>query len=206
MVASMRFTLRRETMKLMGLLRKKMRWRLRTNRSAWRLCSVVLSVAFAVFGLGLICLGTLAWLSPHPAPLKLSRGQSAELPPSPWLNAGVTLFSSPTREGVPPDAESLGCTMLAGGAESPLGRSQGPEPRGTRVQENVSLFPVIELGRIGRGQRLTCAGDHLVHGVAWVLPTEASRSAAGMSVVIAGIGSIGMSLLLNPRARGFAAR
>lgn len=167
---------------------------------------MVLSLVFAVLGVGLIGVGAVAWLSPHPDPVKLSRGESLELPPSPLLNAGMTLFASPTREGTPPDAESLGCTMLADGAETRLDATAGHEGRGTRVQENVSLFPVIELGRIGRGQRLTCGGAHLVHGVAWVLPTEPNRSAVGMSVVVAGVGCAGMSLLLNPRMRGFSAR
>lgn len=166
----------------------------------------MLSLVFAVFGVGLIGVGAVAWLSPHPGPVKLSRGESLELAPSPLLNAGLTLFASSTRDGTPPDAESLGCTMLAGGTEIRLEATAGHEGRGTRVQENVSLLPVIELGPIGRGQRLTCGGAHLIHGVAWVLPTEPSRSAVGMSVVVAGVGCVGMALLLHPRMRGFSAR
>ncbi len=63
-------------------------------------------------------------------------------------------------------------------------------------------MPVVVVGASGPGAEVTCSGAYLANREVWLLPTLPSISAVPLSVVIGGVGCLGIGLLINPRARG----
>lgn len=186
--------------------RRIVRRRSRTNRTAHRRRSLALSVALLTLGLGLTGIGGIAWVSPRQEPVQLHRNVGVELSATPLFDPGVTVFASPTTAGLAPTPDELGCALSINGVSRPAGVPARVDEIGTRVRDGVSLLPALTLGRMDAGERLVCTGRHLDHAAVWVLPTLPSTSSAPMSVVIAGIGTLGLALLVNPRARGLTAR
>ncbi|MFV0452991.1 MAG: hypothetical protein ACK5LS_12265 [Propioniciclava sp.] len=181
-------------------------WRpARTSRSARRNAVTVLSIALGGAAIALAVIGLLGWLGPRQGPVQITRGADIELTGTPVFDAGATIFATPLSNGAPPSRSALDCTISRGGNTVAMNEPP-PEPLGSRVRGKVSLVPALTLGRPHPGDRLSCGGAYLDHGVAWVLPTHPSRSAGGMAMVIGAVGCLGLAVLTNPRLRGFTPR
>ena len=156
----------------------------------------------ALFGVALCGVGIFAWTSPRQTPQLLQRGVPVVVQATPWFDPGSTIFTTALLGKDAPVPELLTCSLTADGTTRELTLKADPEQLGSRVRGDVSLVPAVTVGVTPPEAQLTCTGRFLDEGQAWLMPTLPSVSAAPLSVVIAGVGCIGLGLLANPRAQG----
>lgn len=179
--------------------------RKRRQRRDLRACvraQTLLSVALAVAGLGFTIIGIVAWASPRQEPQLLRRGVAIPIQATPLFDPGATVFAAPGSAGSVPTPEQLNCEVRAGQTVLPLRTRADTDHLGSRVEAGTSLIAALNVGTTGAGAELVCQGRYLETAQVWLMPTLPSMSATPLSVVIGGVGSLGLALLLNPSARG----
>ena len=182
--------------------RKSPKRRPRRDHRAVRRAQNTASAILAVSGATLVTIGTIAWATPRQSPELLQRAVTHSLQATPWFDPGATIFTTPLPDGSIPAPERLDCVVRNGGRDKQLRQPADADQLGSRVQAGSSLVPVVVVGASGPGAELTCSGAYLANREVWLLPTLPSISAVPLSVVIGGVGCLGIGLLINPRARG----
>lgn len=175
----------------------------RTSRRVRRSWSWAFSILFCLGGIALLGLGASAWFAPRQPPVQIARDRVVNLQRTPLLDEGVTIFANAGDRATGPD--KMSCELITKAASVPAVALPAPNT-GTRVKHDVSLEPIISLGRPGAGDQVVCRGVVIDDTTVWLLPTQPQRSGAGIALFIAGVGCFGMSALSNPRLRGFTAR
>lgn len=191
----------------MGPLKKQRRWKMaRTSRSARRSSALVLSVLLAAASVSLVVLGLLSWFTPRQQAVQIHPNAWVDLTVTPLFDPGASIFAAPDSDGATPSPAGLACTIQVRGGVGREAIEPASPDIGSRVRDGEALAPIINLGRVPGGSRLLCQGAYLNHGLAWVLPSEPARSPAGMALIVAGVGCLGLAVLTNPRVRGYTPR
>ena len=121
---------------------------------------------------------------------------------SPWFDPGSTLFVAQPRTGPLPTPTDLGCTKHTATQVVPLRTAADPDRVGTRVVADLSLVPRVTVGPTDASDRIRCSGPAMRSSIVWVLGTQAGPSRVPLSIVIGGVGLLGLAALIDPRSRG----
>lgn len=166
-----------------------------------RRLAVAGSVALASVGTALVVVGIIAWSSPRQPAVLLTRGVSIPIQASPWFDPGTTVFAAqlPDGKAVPPD--QIGCVLRTAAGSRRL--TEAPDAElGSRVRKEASLVAAVVVGPTASGDRISCNGPYPEAAEVWLMPTLPSMSLTPMSVVVTGVGCLGVAMLINPRAAG----
>lgn len=182
-------------------LSKLRKHRQRRNLRARLRAQMLISAALAVAGLGLAIVGVVAWASPRQEPQLLQRGVAVPIQQTPLFDPGTTVFAAPGPTGLVATPEQLRCEIRSR-TTVPLHEKADADHLGSRVGAGTSLVATLTVGATASGAELVCQGKYLESAQVWLMPTLPSMSATPLSVVIGGVGSLGLALLLHPGVRG----
>ncbi|WP_157074417.1 hypothetical protein [Janibacter corallicola] len=172
----------------------------RTNQDRAHKAAVLVSTFLGIAGVLAVGVGGYAWSLDRPAPVRISGTEGHRVAATPLFDSGVTLFGS---EAIVPDGGALdwGCVLTQDGARTRLTHRADIEQAGSRVHDDESLLPALDAGVTGDDAVISCTSLP-EEGEVWALPTDTGPPQIPLSLVIAGIGGIGLSVLVHPRTRG----
>lgn len=172
----------------------------RTNQDRAHRAAVLVSTVLGIAGVVAVGLGGYAWSLDRPAPVRISGTEGHRVAATPVFDSGVTLFGSEAI--VPEDGTARwGCVLTQAGGRTPLTHRADIEQAGSRVHDDESLLPALDAGVTEDDAVISCA-NLPAEGEVWALPTSTGPPQIPLSLVIAGIGGVGLSVLVHPRTRG----
>lgn len=162
--------------------------------------SLILSAFMALLGVAAVGIGTYAWSQPRPGPVQVIGTNSHQIASTPHFDSGVTIFGS--EEHVPaPGRDDWDCVLRQGGQTLDLDQRADVEETGTRVHHGEALVPALRVGVTEQGASITCSNPPEA-GKVWVLPTDTGPRRVPLALTVAGIGCLGLAILIHPRSRG----
>lgn len=184
------------------IARKGRRGRLRGTTDATKAHrrSIVIAGLLVVTAIGLVGVGLYAWSETDPAPVRVEADAPTPLGATPLFDPGSTLFVPEGQAGREPT--DLGCVVRTADGSRVLDRRSDIDAVGTRVLDEESLAPMVEIGAVKEGHILTCAGPAAGYTGMYVLPTHAGVPRIPLALVVAGIAALGAAALVHPRSRG----
>lgn len=175
-------------------LRRHSSWRY-TNSRRTQTLRFVLTVVVAIGSMVLLTLGIASWSLPETDDIQLT--STVELQKSPPLSAGQTVFVSKDIDLSGSDRDAvLSCSITRGSNTSKVTTPADPSI-GERVRKHTALKAVWQLGATHGDETLHCSGTAVDAGAAWVMPARVGVPFRALVATIAGIGLLGLALLIN---------
>ncbi|MEA5638445.1 hypothetical protein [Cutibacterium granulosum] len=172
------------------------KWRFTNSRRVQRTRLAVTIVAL-IGSVLLLALGIAAWSLPETDDIHVSPGSTVHLHRSPPLSRGQAVFVDKSIEFGSSERESiLSCTLTRSSTTERVVSPADPSI-GERARENTALRPVLSLGTTKGNETLDCSGFAVDTGAVWVLPVRVGVPFRALVVTLAGIGLLGVALLVH---------
>ena len=168
-----------------------------TNSRRTQTARLILTTVLALCSVGLLGLGIAAWSLPETPEVHVTAGKPVQLHRSPPLSEGQVIFVSKQVQlnGTGPD-EVLTCTLTRDSSTTSMTTTADPSI-GERARHRDALRPVLAVGTTDGNESMTCSGTAVASGAVWLLPTRVGVPFRALVVTIAGIGLLGMALLVH---------